>query len=165
MAHVVSIGQIGGGWGGPGGPGMSQGGDGGSGGGPQVMVNTPTQTFYQGSPFPAAGVNFTNSNLYTMSPTVNPAQIVPPPNIKDRTVSYCANYCNQMLRQGRGFPLYIPGPSRLLPDEYQVNGVQIGDVGMVTPEGLLYYLIQFARAVTRDIEQRTFIFVDCPWGP
>ncbi|KAJ6451933.1 hypothetical protein C8R45DRAFT_848119, partial [Mycena sanguinolenta] len=49
-------------------------------------------------------------------------------------------YCTQMLRQGRGFPLYIPGPSRLLPDEYQENGIQIGDIGTVTPEGLFDFL-------------------------
>jgi hypothetical protein len=30
---------------------------------------------------------------------------------------------------------------------------------------VLYYLIQFACPVTCDIEQRTFIFIDCTWGP
>ncbi|KAJ7471491.1 hypothetical protein B0H11DRAFT_2040246 [Mycena galericulata] len=44
-------------------------------------------------------------------------------------------YCSQLLRQKRGFPLYVPGPQRTLPQEYQRNGVRIGDVGRVTPEG------------------------------
>ncbi|KAJ7436201.1 hypothetical protein FB451DRAFT_194083 [Mycena latifolia] len=46
------------------------------------------------------------------------------------------NYCGQLLRRGRGFPLYVPGPQRNLPREYQRQGVSIGDVGRVTPEGI-----------------------------
>ncbi|KAF7374442.1 WD40 containing domain protein [Mycena sanguinolenta] len=45
------------------------------------------------------------------------------------------NYCSQLLRQGRGFPLYVPGPQPNLPTEYRRRGVAIGDVGRVTPEG------------------------------
>ncbi|KAJ6467932.1 hypothetical protein DFH09DRAFT_508310 [Mycena vulgaris] len=45
-------------------------------------------------------------------------------------------YCSQLLRRGRGFPLYVPGPQRNLPREYQRQGVTIGDVGRVTPEGI-----------------------------
>ncbi|KAJ7686067.1 hypothetical protein B0H17DRAFT_907284, partial [Mycena rosella] len=45
-------------------------------------------------------------------------------------------YCSQLLRQGRGFPLYVPGPQRNLPQEYRRKGVSIGDVGRVTPEGI-----------------------------
>ncbi|KAJ7476179.1 hypothetical protein FB451DRAFT_1246084, partial [Mycena latifolia] len=45
-------------------------------------------------------------------------------------------YCSQLLRQKRGFPLYVPGPQPNLPDEYQKIGVSIGDVGRVTPDGI-----------------------------
>ncbi|KAJ7476205.1 hypothetical protein FB451DRAFT_1034030, partial [Mycena latifolia] len=45
-------------------------------------------------------------------------------------------YCSQLMRRKRGFPLYVPGPQRNLPDEYQKRGVSIGDVGRVTPEGI-----------------------------
>ncbi|KAF8176635.1 hypothetical protein K438DRAFT_1607218, partial [Mycena galopus ATCC 62051] len=44
-------------------------------------------------------------------------------------------YCSQLLRQGRGFPLYVPGPQVNLPGEYRRRGVAIGDVGRVTTEG------------------------------
>ncbi|KAJ7211414.1 hypothetical protein GGX14DRAFT_450181, partial [Mycena pura] len=44
-------------------------------------------------------------------------------------------YRNQLLRQKRGFPLYVPKPQRNLPAEYQRRGLSIGDVGRVTPEG------------------------------
>ncbi|KAJ7868181.1 hypothetical protein B0H13DRAFT_1525272, partial [Mycena leptocephala] len=53
--------------------------------------------------------------------------------------SDCEVYCNQMLRRKRGFPLYVPGPQINLPTEYQKTGVQIGDVGRVTPEGIFNF--------------------------
>ncbi|KAJ7285232.1 hypothetical protein C8J57DRAFT_1671575, partial [Mycena rebaudengoi] len=37
----------------------------------------------------------------------------------------------------RGFPLYVPGPPG--PEEYRRNGVSIGDVGTVTPEGFDFF--------------------------
>jgi hypothetical protein len=54
----------------------------------------------------------------------------------DETFSQSQIYCNQLLRLQRGFPLYIPGPSEMLPTESQTSSIQIGDVGTVTPEGL-----------------------------
>nr|GAT56954.1 predicted protein [Mycena chlorophos] len=45
------------------------------------------------------------------------------------------NYCNLMLRKGRGFPLSIPGVQDSLPLPYQEKGVAIGDVGQITPDG------------------------------
>jgi hypothetical protein len=45
-------------------------------------------------------------------------------------------YCNQLLRRKRGFPLYVPGPQKYLPEEYQQTGVSIGDVGRITEEGI-----------------------------
>jgi hypothetical protein len=46
------------------------------------------------------------------------------------------NYSKQLLRQGRGFPLYVPKPQSNLSLEYRRRGVAIGDVGTVTPEGM-----------------------------
>ncbi|KAJ7279573.1 hypothetical protein C8J57DRAFT_1058641 [Mycena rebaudengoi] len=45
-------------------------------------------------------------------------------------------YTSQLLRRGRGYPLYDPDPQRNLPVEYRSRGVSIGDVGRVTPEGI-----------------------------
>ncbi|KAJ6624711.1 hypothetical protein B0H10DRAFT_1750886, partial [Mycena sp. CBHHK59/15] len=50
--------------------------------------------------------------------------------------TYNEIYSSQLLRQGRGFPLYVPEPQRNLPEEYQTRGISIGDVGRVTPEGI-----------------------------
>ncbi|KAJ7800606.1 hypothetical protein B0H13DRAFT_1482750, partial [Mycena leptocephala] len=45
------------------------------------------------------------------------------------------NYPIQLLYQGRGFPLYVPGPRVNLPVQYRREGVAIGDVGRIAPEG------------------------------
>ncbi|KAJ7017402.1 hypothetical protein C8F04DRAFT_468212 [Mycena alexandri] len=57
-------------------------------------------------------------------------------NIVDETFSQSEIYCNQLLRQKRGFPLYVPDPPQNLPAAYRKKGVAIGDVGRVTPEGI-----------------------------
>ncbi|KAJ7860186.1 hypothetical protein B0H13DRAFT_1726670 [Mycena leptocephala] len=53
----------------------------------------------------------------------------------DDSFSESEIYCNQLLRQKRGFPLYDPEPRQTLPLEYRMSGVAIGDVGRITPEG------------------------------
>ncbi|KAJ7649719.1 hypothetical protein FB45DRAFT_1464 [Roridomyces roridus] len=53
------------------------------------------------------------------------------------TPSQC--YCNQLLHQERGFPLYVPAPLDNLPADYKRKGVSIGDVGTVTPQGVFRF--------------------------
>ena len=53
----------------------------------------------------------------------------------DETFSESEIYCNQLLRQKRGFPLYVPESRQTLPEEYRRTGVAIGDVGRITPAG------------------------------
>ncbi|KAF7336872.1 Pleiotropic drug resistance ABC transporter protein [Mycena venus] len=69
-------------------------------------------------------------------PAIRSTNISLPLNIMDETFSESEIYCNQLLRRKRGFPLYVPGPQRNLPAEYRKSGVQIGDVGRITPEGI-----------------------------
>ncbi|KAJ7649877.1 hypothetical protein FB45DRAFT_5455 [Roridomyces roridus] len=59
------------------------------------------------------------------------------PMILQPTQAYADSeiYCNQLLQRKRGFPLYIPGPRANLSAEYRRNGISVGDVGSVTPEG------------------------------
>jgi hypothetical protein len=54
----------------------------------------------------------------------------------DEAFSESEIYCSLLLRQKRGFPLYVPGPQINLPAPYQRHGVGIGDVGSITPEGI-----------------------------
>ncbi|KAJ6562023.1 hypothetical protein B0H19DRAFT_1259642 [Mycena capillaripes] len=49
-------------------------------------------------------------------------------------------YCEKLLYEQRGFPLYVPQPHMHLPEEYRRTGVAIGDVGRVTPEGAFDFL-------------------------
>ncbi|KAJ7067220.1 hypothetical protein C8F01DRAFT_662786 [Mycena amicta] len=45
-------------------------------------------------------------------------------------------YCEQLLYQSRGFPLYVPEAQSTLPAQNRAHGVAIGDVGRVTPDGV-----------------------------
>ncbi|KAJ7649648.1 hypothetical protein FB45DRAFT_708675, partial [Roridomyces roridus] len=60
-------------------------------------------------------------------------------------------YCNQLLLQGRGFPLYVPAPRGNLPEEYQRKGVSIGDVGRVTPEGVFHFFFNIYLPASHPI--------------
>jgi hypothetical protein len=49
-------------------------------------------------------------------------------------------YARLLLPKRLGFPLWIPQPHRNLPSEYRRNGVNIGDVGIVTSGGVFDFL-------------------------
>jgi len=49
-------------------------------------------------------------------------------------------YYLNLSTKGRGSPLWIPGPNRRLPAEYQKTGVRIGDVGIITSQGSFDFL-------------------------
>ncbi|KAJ7067271.1 hypothetical protein C8F01DRAFT_1365405 [Mycena amicta] len=61
-------------------------------------------------------------------------------NVEEPAQTDSAFYCAQLLRLGRGFPLYEPHPQPGLPVEYRKKGVSIGDVGRITPEGIFDFL-------------------------
>ncbi|KAF7336935.1 Non-specific serine/threonine protein kinase [Mycena venus] len=77
-------------------------------------------------------------NLATAAMVLSGPQMVVPntPSPPAAVYSESGNYSSQLLRQGRGFPLYVPGPQTNLSAEYRRRGVSIGDVGRVTPEGI-----------------------------
>jgi hypothetical protein len=58
------------------------------------------------------------------------------PSTRPTVYSESGNYSNQLLCQGRGFPLFDPNPQRNLPAEYRRRGVVIGDVGTITSDGI-----------------------------
>ncbi|KAJ7464242.1 hypothetical protein B0H11DRAFT_1734333 [Mycena galericulata] len=61
--------------------------------------------------------------------------------------SESGNYSSQLLYQGRGFPLYVPGPQDNLPEQYRREGVAIGDVCTVTSDGIVdFYFNIYLRA-------------------
>jgi len=48
----------------------------------------------------------------------------------------------------RGYALWIPAPNKNLPFPYQSKGIQIGDVGIITPSGGFSFI--FNICVSRD---------------
>ncbi|KAJ7649898.1 hypothetical protein FB45DRAFT_731891 [Roridomyces roridus] len=64
-------------------------------------------------------------------------------------------YCSQMLRRRRGFPLYVPEPSPNLPAEYQRNGITIGDVGRVTPDGVFDFFFNIYLPAEHPVNAHT----------
>jgi len=49
-------------------------------------------------------------------------------------------YERLLRRKGRGFALYVPEPNKRLPMAYQKKGINIGDVGIITPDGGFSFL-------------------------
>ena len=49
-------------------------------------------------------------------------------------------YERLLRRKERGFALYVPEPNMQLPIAYQKIGVNIGDVGVITPDGGFSFL-------------------------
>ncbi|KAJ6506266.1 hypothetical protein C8R47DRAFT_112255 [Mycena vitilis] len=61
-------------------------------------------------------------------------------NLLDDTVTEGEIYRSQLRHLGRGLPLFVPEPPQYLPAEYRRNGVEIGDVGQITAEGIFEFL-------------------------
>ncbi|KAJ7815517.1 hypothetical protein B0H14DRAFT_2239140, partial [Mycena olivaceomarginata] len=64
-------------------------------------------------------------------------------------------YSNQLLCQGRGFPLYVPKPQRNLPAEYRMRGVAIGDVGTITSDGIFDFFFNIYLPAGHRINAHT----------
>ncbi|KAF8176686.1 hypothetical protein K438DRAFT_73229 [Mycena galopus ATCC 62051] len=85
-----------------------------------------------------------------------PPEMVPIANVPSPPAihSESENYCGQLLRQGRGFPLYVPDPQVNLPLEYRSRGVAIGDVGRITPEGSFDFFFNIYLPADHPINAR-----------
>ncbi|KAJ7249246.1 hypothetical protein B0H12DRAFT_702794 [Mycena haematopus] len=128
--------EIYGGVGGTGGAGGGQGGGGGGGQGPsfggmQFVIDRLTVDAGLSGRSQAEGAS---SQLSPSGMGARRIHVVTP-SLQATGYSESGNYCGQLLRQGRGFPLYVPGPQLNLSAEYRMKGVAIGDVGRVTSEG------------------------------
>src|SRR6266508_5900095 len=49
-------------------------------------------------------------------------------------------YHDELLTQGRGLPLWIPGPTPSLPQAYRQDGISVGDVGIIRTDGPFDFL-------------------------
>ncbi|KAJ7229889.1 hypothetical protein GGX14DRAFT_409580, partial [Mycena pura] len=112
---------------------------------PTLPVQRSSDMFQNATGFAVRESQFTNvqGNMVIHQTVASPAlsgpqqQQMAPNTLSSQAIVHSESglYSNQLLRQGRGYPLYVPGPQIKLPAEYRRHGVAIGDVGTVTPQG------------------------------
>uniref|UniRef100_A0A0W0G752 G domain-containing protein n=1 Tax=Moniliophthora roreri TaxID=221103 RepID=A0A0W0G752_MONRR len=76
-------------------------------------------------------------------------------------------YARLLLPLGHGYALWLPEPNGDLPVEYLDQGVRIGDVGIVTPDGGFDFLFNVCLPVDHPINQSRGTpdnFVHIPWN-
>jgi len=67
--------------------------------------------------------------------------------------------------KGRGFPLWIPEPNKRLPLVYQRKGINIGDVGIITPAGAFSFLFNICVPSNNPINPRLLPEAFAPISP
>jgi hypothetical protein len=65
--------------------------------------------------------------------------VAPPHEVNDERDSYL--YAKHLLAKGNGYPLWSPEPSL----EHQIDGVSVGDVGLITHDGHFDFLLNICR--------------------
>jgi hypothetical protein len=78
-------------------------------------------------------------------------------------------YGTLLSRKGRGYALSTPEPNKNLPVEYQRKGIQIGDVGIINPDGSFSYIFNICTPRDDPINPRSlpvdFAPIDPPIDP
>lgn len=69
-------------------------------------------------------------------------------------------YVHSLIRQSRGYPLWIPSPSVSLPVSYRSSGVRVGDVGIITPEGGFTFFFNVFHEAMHPINVEMLLPVD-----
>ncbi|KAF9528877.1 hypothetical protein CPB83DRAFT_302907 [Crepidotus variabilis] len=62
-------------------------------------------------------------------------------------------YHDQLLYKGRGAPLWLPGPNLRLPKAYRLEGVRIGDVGIINESGGFSFLFNIFEHKDSEINR------------
>ncbi|KAF8201900.1 hypothetical protein K438DRAFT_1671016, partial [Mycena galopus ATCC 62051] len=143
---------VSGGVGGSGGEGWEGiGGNGGHGDGPSLSYAT-------GGEIHSASNVTVNHYYHTQSATGD----VSIPSTVDDSFSESEIYCHQLLRRKRGFPLYDPTPQQSLPQEYQTDGVAIGDVGSISEDGSFDFFFNIYLPANHPINNNQVPEMFCP---
>ncbi|KAJ7672372.1 hypothetical protein DFH06DRAFT_91349 [Mycena polygramma] len=100
-----------------------------------TVPQSSSHLFQNASGFDIVGGQFVLGDVHNHSAGPSPGHSVPP-NDSDEAFSDSEIYCSHLLRQKRGVPLYVPEPHSNLPEAYRRDGIALGDVGRVTPEGI-----------------------------
>ncbi|KAI3618045.1 hypothetical protein WG66_005716 [Moniliophthora roreri] len=74
-------------------------------------------------------------------------------------------YARLFMMERRGYPLYFPEPNDSLPIEYKRKGVQIGDLGPLTEDGMFDFLFNITLGPEDPVNRRGvpegFVPLDC----
>ncbi|ESK87780.1 hypothetical protein Moror_15370 [Moniliophthora roreri MCA 2997] len=74
-------------------------------------------------------------------------------------------YARLFMMERRGYPLYFPEPNDSLPIEYKRKGVQIGDLGLLTEDGMFDFLFNITLGPEDPVNRRGvpegFVPLDC----
>ncbi|KAL0576014.1 hypothetical protein V5O48_005959 [Marasmius crinis-equi] len=74
-----------------------------------------------------------------------------PPNAMDKAAPY--TYSKVFYPLGRGCALFVPEPNEELSPQYQANGIQIGDVGILRASGSFDFIFNVCRPSNDPINQ------------
>ncbi|KAJ6520870.1 hypothetical protein DFH09DRAFT_1373202 [Mycena vulgaris] len=108
--------------------------------------------FQNAAGFEIVGGQFVLGDVHNHAAT-NVREPAGPSNTTGDGYSESGIYCSQLLRQKRGFPLYVPEPQQNLPEEYQRNGVSLGDVGRVTLDGIFDFFFNIYLPADHPINE------------
>ena len=98
------------------------------------------------TPFRMLASSASSPSSYLTDLVQTAADVVPP---KDNEI-----YERLLRRKGRGFALYVPEPNMQLPVAYQKIGINIGDVGVITPDGGFSFLFNICAPANDPINPR-----------
>ncbi|ESK87781.1 hypothetical protein Moror_15371 [Moniliophthora roreri MCA 2997] len=84
-----------------------------------------------------------------------------------RSLDDSERYARLFMMEQRGYPLWSPAPNSSLPIEYIRKGVQIGDLGVITEDGMFDFLCNITLKAedpihTRHGVPRGFVPLECP---
>jgi hypothetical protein len=86
---------------------------------------------------------------------------------KDSRPSPQQTFVKELFSTERGYPLYLPAPYDHLPQVYKDRGIQIGDVGVLTPGGGFLYFFSIACSAEDPINEERLGVPPAfePYGP
>ncbi|KAJ7135525.1 hypothetical protein C8R46DRAFT_1201427 [Mycena filopes] len=121
--------------------------------------------------------NASSTHLPAVSATSShlPEVKSPPPSPQIARISVPLNcsdidlYVKLMLGRGLGYPMWCPGPNldERLPEPYRRNGTSIGDVGLITSNGVFDSMFNIFVARDHPLNGPADVpnaFVPCPWS-
>ncbi|KAF8802926.1 hypothetical protein BYT27DRAFT_7341153 [Phlegmacium glaucopus] len=74
--------------------------------------------------------------------------------IPSQTPKQCAIYVRNLLNQGHGWPIYVPGPNKRLPKMYRRKGMRIGDVGIFKNRGSFEFFFNICHPANHRINRQ-----------